>query len=91
MGVSGPGKLPQAPLSTRLEFRSRIWPPKARRRSLGLAHCWWVAYHVLLPAVHFQNPRSPPTWQRSPAALYKFLQLRTAGRSGSAERQPRPL
>lgn len=76
---------PHRRLWAHLEFRSRIWPPKAQRCSLGLAHCWWVAYHVLLPAVHFQNPRSPPTWQ------YKFLQLRTAGRSGSAERQPRPL
>ena len=55
---------PHRRLWAHLEFQSRIWPPKARRRSPGLAHCWWVAYHVLLPAVHFQNPRSPPTWQR---------------------------
>ena len=61
----------------------------------GWPSAGWVARHVrhaLLPAGHSQNPRSLPTWQRSPAVSDRFPPtLRTAGRSGSAERQARPL
>ena len=61
----------------------------------GWPSAGWVAHHVhhaLLPAGHSQNPRSLPTWQRSPAVSDRFPPtLRTAGRSGSAERQARPL
>lgn len=63
--------------SARLEFRSASAPRGTA--ALSRAGPPWVAYrvrHVLLPAVHFQNPRSLPTWQRSPTALYKFLPMR---------------